>query len=132
MDARMATRQVTVKDLARRLRLHYTTVSKALRDHPDISTHTKHRVLSLAEELDYHPNSIAKSLKRQTTSTLGVIVPSIMNDFFAAVISGIEEVAYDREFNTVVCQSNESSDRESIQVDAMISNRVAGVLEHVQ
>jgi DNA-binding LacI/PurR family transcriptional regulator len=113
------------------LRLHYTTVSKALRDHPDISTKTKHRVLSLAEELDYHPNSIAKSLKRQTTSTLGVIVPSIMNDFFAAVISGIEEIAYGREFNTVVCQSNESSDREAIQVGAMISNRVAGVLVSV-
>jgi DNA-binding LacI/PurR family transcriptional regulator len=127
----MATRQVTVKDIARRLRLHYTTVSKALRDHPDISSNTKHRVLSLAEELDYHPNSIAKSLKRQTTSTLGVIVPSIKNDFFSAVISGIEEVAYGREFNTVVCQSNESADREAIHVDTMISNRVAGVLVSV-
>jgi DNA-binding LacI/PurR family transcriptional regulator len=127
----MATRQVTVKDIAKRLRLHYTTVSKALRDHPDISSQTKHRVLSLAEELDYHPNSIAKSLKRQTTSTLGVIVPSIKNDFFAAVISGIEEVAYGREFNTVVCQSNESADREAIHVGTMISNRVAGVLVSV-
>jgi len=127
----MATKQVTVKDIAKRLRLHYTTVSKALRDHPDISPATKQRVVSLAEELDYHPNSIAKSLKNQATSTLGVIVPSIRNDFFSAVISGIEEVAYGREFNTVVCQSNESSEREAIHLNTLISNRVAGVLVSV-
>ena len=131
MNPDMATKQVTVKDIAKRLRLHYTTVSKALRDHPDISPATKHRVVSLAEELNYHPNSIAKSLKRQATSTLGVIVPSIKNDFFSAVISGIEEVAYGREFNTVVCQSNESSERESIHLTTLISNRAAGVLVSV-
>ncbi len=127
----MATRQVTVKDIAGRLRLHYTTVSKALRDHPDISPATKRRVLALAEELDYHPNSIAKSLKNQSTHTLGVIVPSIKNDFFSAVISGVEEVAYGREFNTVVCQSNESAEREAIHLRTLISNRVAGVLVSV-
>ncbi len=127
----MITRQVTVKDIAKRLRLHYTTVSKALRDHPDISPATKARVLSAAEELDYHPNSIAKSLKRQATSTLAVIVPSIRNDFFSAVISGIEEIAYGREFNTIVCQSNEDADREAIHVHTLISNRVAGVLVSV-
>ncbi len=124
----MATKQVTVKDIAKRLQLHYTTVSKALRDHPDISSATKDRVLSAAQELDYHPNSIAKNLKRQATSTIGVIVPSIRNDFFSAVISGVEEVAYGREFNTVVCQSNESAEREAIHVDTLISNQIAGVL----
>ncbi|MBN1360463.1 MAG: LacI family DNA-binding transcriptional regulator [Sedimentisphaerales bacterium] len=122
---------MTVKDIAGRLRLHYTTVSKALRDHPDISPVTKARVLSVAEELDYHPNSIAKSLKKQATSTLAVIVPSIRNDFFAAVISGIEEIACGREFNTVVCQSNEDTAREAIHVHTLISNRVAGVLVSV-
>jgi DNA-binding LacI/PurR family transcriptional regulator len=127
----MVTRQVTVKDIAKKLRLHYTTVSKALRDHPDISPATKSRVLSLAEEMDYHPNSIAKSLKNQATSTLGVIVPSIKNDFFSAVISGVEEIAYGREFNTVVCQSNESTEREAIHLRTLISNRVAGVLVSV-
>jgi DNA-binding LacI/PurR family transcriptional regulator len=88
-------------------------------------------VLSLAQELDYHPNSIAKSLKTQTTLTLAVIVPSIKNDFFSAVISGIEEIAYGRGFNTIVCQSNEDSKREAIHVRTLISNRVAGVLVSV-
>lgn len=124
----MAKKQITVKDIGRKLRLHYTTVSKALRDHPDISIETKQRVLSLAKELDYHPNSIAKNLKKQTTSTIGIIVPSIRNDFFSAVISGVEQVAYGREFNTVVCQSDENVDRETIHIRTLISNRVTGVL----
>ncbi len=123
--------QVTVKDLAKRLSLHYTTVSKALRGHPDISVSTKNRVLSLAKELDYHPNSIAKSLKKQATSTIGIIVPSIKIDFFSAVISGVEEVAYEQGFNTVVCQSNENSEREAIHVRTLISSRVDGVLVSV-
>ncbi|OHB54541.1 MAG: LacI family transcriptional regulator [Planctomycetes bacterium RBG_13_44_8b] len=127
----MIMRQVTVKDIANKLNLHYTTVSKALSDHPDISADTKQRILTVAKELDYHPNSIAKSLKKQETSTIGLIVPSIKNDFFSAVISGIEEVAYGRGFNTVVCQSNENSEREAIHVGTMISNRVAGVLVSV-
>jgi DNA-binding LacI/PurR family transcriptional regulator len=121
-------RQVTVKDIANKLNLHYTTVSKALRGHPDISVETKHRVISLAKELDYHPNSIAKSLKKQATSTIGIIVPSIKVDFFSAVISGVEEVAYERGFNTVVCQSNENYEREATHVGTLISNRVDGVL----
>jgi LacI family transcriptional regulator len=58
-------------------------------------------------------------------------VPSIKNDFFSAVISGVEEIAYGREFNTVVCQSNESSEREAIHLRTLISNRVAGVLVSV-
>lgn len=121
-------KQVTVKDIASKLNLHHTTVSKALRGHPDISTSTKNRVLSLAKKLDYHPNSIAKSLKKQMTSTVGIIVPSITIDFFSAVISGVEEVAYGGGFNTVVCQSNEDFSREAIHVHTLISNRVAGVL----
>ena len=124
----MAAQLITVKDIAKRLRLHHTTVSKALRDHPDISSETKRRVLSLAKQLHYHPNSVARSLKKQVSSTLGVIVPTIKNDFFSAVISGIEEVAYAQGFNTVVCQSNEDSDREAIHIETLISNRVAGVL----
>ncbi len=127
----MAAQLITVKDIARRLRLHHTTVSKALRDHPDISSETKQRVLSLAKQLHYHPNSVARSLKKQISSTLGVIVPSIKNDFFSAVISGIEEVAYAQGFNTVVCQSNEDTDREAIHIGTLISNRVAGVLVSV-
>jgi DNA-binding LacI/PurR family transcriptional regulator len=127
----MTHKQVTVKDLGRRLNLHFTTVSKALHNHPDISEQTKRSVILLAEKLGYHPNSIAKNLKSRKTYTLGVIVPLIENDFFSAVISGVEEVAYGRNFNTIVCQSNEDTEREAIHVRTLTSNRVAGVLVSV-
>ena len=67
----------TIKDLARELKLSPSTVSRALRDHPDISPKTKKRVVSLADKLDYHPDSIAQSLQTKKTKTIGVIVPEI-------------------------------------------------------
>ena len=76
----------TIKDLAKELNLSASTVSRALRDHPDISPLTKKRVISLANKLDYHPDSIAQSLQTQKTKTIGVIVPEIKQPFFASVI----------------------------------------------
>ncbi|MCK4689585.1 MAG: LacI family DNA-binding transcriptional regulator, partial [Candidatus Marinimicrobia bacterium] len=124
----MKKRQVTIKDIAKKLNISPSTVSRALRDHPDISTQTKKRVNSLAEELDYQPDSIAQSLKKRRTNLIGVIVPEIKHNFFSAAISGIEEVAYRAGYAIIVSQSNESYDRECVNVRALISNRVAGLL----
>jgi len=120
--------QVTIKDIAKKLNISPSTVSRALRDHPDISAKTKEMVNSLAEELDYQPDSIAQSLKKRKTNLIGVIVPEIKHNFFSAAISGIEEVAYRAGYAIIVSQSNESYDRECINVRALISNRVAGLL----
>jgi len=119
---------VTIKDIANRMGLHFTTVSKALRDHPDISNETKEKIAAVAEEMDYHPDSVAKSFKNRKSRTIGVIVPLIGNDFFASVISGIEEVIYDAGYTLMICQSNENVDREALHVSTMVSNQVAGVL----
>jgi len=124
----MSQYQITVKDIALKLRLHHTTVSRALRDHPDISRETKLLVSSVAKEMDYHPRSPAKSLRKRCSQTIGVIIPSIQNDFFASVVSGIENVAYGNGYNIIVSQSNESLDREILNVHSMISNWVAGLL----
>jgi len=120
--------QVTIKDIAKDLNISPSTVSRALRDHPDISIKTKERVNSMAKELDYHPNSIAQSLKRRKTYLIGVIVPEIKNNFFSAAISGIEEIAYRDGYAIIVSQSNESYERECINIRALISNRIAGLL----
>jgi len=120
--------QVTIKDIAKKLNISPSTVSRALRDHPDISAKTKEMVSSLAEELDYQPDSIAQSLKKRRTNLIGVIVPEIKHNFFSAAISGIEEVAYRAGYAIIVSQSNESYDRECVNVRALISNRVAGLL----
>ncbi len=119
---------ITIKDIARKLDLSASTVSRALRDHPDIKEETKKRVRALAEELDYQPDSIAQSLKNRRTNMIGVIVPEIRHEFFSGVISGIEDVAYKLGYAIIVSQSNENYERERINVNALISNRVAGLL----
>jgi len=98
---------ITIKDIAKELKLSPSTVSRALRDHPDISRPTKNRVISLAQKLDYHPDTIAQSLQTKKTKSIGVIVPEIKQPFFASVINGIEEVAYAAGYTIIVCQSNE-------------------------
>ncbi len=118
----------TIKDLAKALKISPSTVSRALRDHPDISPFTKKRVISLADKLDYHPDSIAQSLQTKKTKTIGVIVPEIKQPFFASVINGIEEFAYAAGYTIIVCQSNESYDREVVYTRSLVSHRVAGLL----
>ena len=118
----------TIKDLAKELNLSASTVSRALRDHPDISPLTKKRVISLANKLDYHPDSIAQSLQTQKTKTIGVIVPEIKQPFFASVINGIEELAYSAGYTIIVCQSNETYHREVLYTRTLVSHRVAGLL----
>ncbi len=119
---------LTLKDLARKLGLSASTVSRALHDHPDISDATKRLVLDSAKEHSYHPNPIAQSLQRKRSNTIGVIVPEIRHNFFATVVSGIEEVMYEAGYIIMVCQSNESITREKVNAKALAANRVAGLL----
>jgi LacI family transcriptional regulator len=119
---------LTIKDLARKLGVSPSTVSRALRDHPDISPATKRRVAEAAEKYHYQPNQLAQSLQKKRSSTIGVIVPEIRHDFFSTVISGIEEIAYEHGFTIMVCQSGETLDREILNTQAMLANRVAGLL----
>lgn len=118
----------TIKDLAKALNLSPSTVSRALRNHPDISPLTKKRVVSLANKLDYHPDSIARSLQTKKTNTIGVIVPEIKQPFFASVINGIEEFAYAAGYTIIVCQSNEDYEREVVYTRTLVSHRIAGLL----
>ncbi len=124
----MAFTQVTIKDIARELGISPSTVSRALKDHPDISQKTKDAVNELATRLNYRPNALALSLRSKKSNTIGLIIPEIAHDFFSSVISGIEEVAYKSGYNVMICQSNESYSREMSNVHAMISSRVAGVI----
>lgn len=118
----------TIKDLARKLGVSPSTISRALHDHPDISDETKKRVVEAASKYHYQPNQIAKSLQMKRTNTIGVLVPEIRHHFFATVISGIEDVAYEAGYTIMVCQSNESLSREILNTQAMVANRVAGLL----
>jgi LacI family transcriptional regulator len=119
---------ITIKDLARELKISPSTVSRALKDHPDISKETKRAVNELAKRLNYQPNAVALSLKQRRSNTIGVIIPEIVHYFFSSVISGIEDIAYDAGFNVIICQSNERYEREVANAKTLLANRVDGVL----
>jgi len=121
-------KQATIVDIARRLQISPSTVSRALSDHPDIKEETKGLVRQVAKELRYTPNPIAQSLKSSRTTTIGVIVPEIKHDFFSSAISGIEEVAYQSGYTIILCQSNESFEREVVNTNVLMHHRVAGVV----
>lgn len=120
--------QVTIKDIARELGISPSTVSRALKDHPDISPATKKAVNELAEKLNYTPNIVALSLRQSKTNTIGVVIPEIVHFFFSTVISGIEDVAYSAGYNVILSQSNESFSREAINIKALFNSRVDGML----
>lgn len=119
---------ITIKDIARILGISASTVSRALKDHPDISVETKRAVNELASQLKYQPNAIALSLKQSRSNTIGVIIPEIVHHFFSSVISGIEDVAYNAGFTVMICQSNEKYDRELANANMLMAHRVDGVL----
>jgi len=122
---------VTINDLAKELGLSPSTVSRALRNHPDISEETKKRVMAAATAANYQPNLIAQSLQNRRSNIIGVVVPEIRNTFFSSVISGIEEVAHEAGYAIMVCQSGENFAREQLNIRALLANRVAGLLVSV-
>ena len=98
----MARLTITIKEIARKLNISKSTVSRALRDSPEISAQTKARVIELARELNYTPNPIALSLLKNRTHTIGIIVPDIDNPFFSMAISGVDDVAYSRGYLSLI------------------------------
>lgn len=124
----MKSHNVTIKDIAKELGVSPSTVSRALKDHPDISPETKRLVRELVEKLKYKPNAVALSLRNRKTNIIGVIVPQIIHHFFSSVISGIEEAAMSAGYNVMLFQSNESYEREVLNVQTLISSRVDGAL----
>jgi LacI family transcriptional regulator len=123
----MKSKLISINDIARALGISPSTVSRALKDHPDISTETKRVVKEYAEQVNYRPNALALSLKRQRSNTLGLIIPEIVHHFFSSVISGIEELAYAKGYRLIICQSNEDYHREVINTQVLLDNRVDGI-----
>jgi DNA-binding LacI/PurR family transcriptional regulator len=120
--------QITIKDIARELGISPSTVSRALKDHPDISLSTRKKVQEYAEENKYKPNAVALSLLQSKTNIIGVIIPELVHYFFSSVISGIEEVAFESGYQVMIFQSNEQFEREKAAVQAMMKSRVDGIL----
>jgi len=124
----MKQRRITIKDIAKALNISPSTVSRALKNHPDISEETKQQVQALASSVNYRPNAIALGLRKSKTNTIGIIIPEIVHHFFSSVISGIDDMANAAGYNTMICQTNESMEREQKSLQTMLDNRIDGLL----
>lgn len=124
----MNKKKTTIHDIARELKITASTVSRALNNHPSISSITKKLVLSTAEKMNYQPNSIAAALRNGKSNTVGVIVPELNRLFFSTIIKGIEEVVSKAGYNVIICQSNDSVEKEKESVTSLLKLRVDGIL----
>ena len=121
-------RKVTLKQIAKELDVSISTVSKALRNSIEISEDTRQKVQAFAKLYNYKPNNIALSLKNKKTKTIGIIIPEIVHHFFATVISGIEQVANENGYNVIVCLSDESFDKEVINMEMLANGSTDGFI----
>ncbi|SEM84792.1 DNA-binding transcriptional regulator, LacI/PurR family [Mucilaginibacter gossypiicola] len=118
----------TIKDIAKRLKISASTVSRALHGHPSIGLVTTMRVNKVASELNYLPNKAAVSFKQRKTFTIGVILPDFSEAFFASALSGIEDYASKKNYNVFVGQSLESPEKESSILETMTNHRLDGII----
>ncbi|WP_250433196.1 LacI family DNA-binding transcriptional regulator [Hanstruepera flava] len=121
-------RKVTLKQISKELDVSISTVSKALRNSKEISEDTREKVQAFAKLYNYRPNNIALSLKNRKTKTIGIIIPEIVHHFFSKVIRGIELVANKQGYNVIVGLSNESFDKEVINMEMLANGSIDGFI----
>lgn len=127
----MSDKPTTIKEIAKILKISVSTVSRALNDHPSIGLTTKIRVKKLASDLNYEPNQKAIQFLHGKSYVIGVILPELSESFFSAAISGIEDIAYKRNYTVLLAQSHDDADREKLLVEKMKMQRVDGLLVSV-
>jgi LacI family transcriptional regulator len=114
-------KETTLKQIADQLGISITTVSKSLKNYPDVSVKTKKTVLDLAEKLHFKPNSFAVNLRSKESRTIGLVIPTIDYNFFSNVYKGILEEAEKRNYLVVILQSNEKYELEKKQIDLLFN-----------
>lgn len=124
----MSNASVTIKDIAKLLGISKSTVSRALSEHSDVNAETRKKILEVAQQMNYQPNTIALNLKQQRTNTIGVMIPETMNRFFSKATAGIQRIANLAGYNIIICQSDESQLAEKNNLRSLIAARVDGIL----
>jgi LacI family transcriptional regulator len=104
------------------------TVSKALRNHPDISPETEKRIRKIAKELGYTPNLLARNLSSRRSHMIGLVVPKIAHAFFGSVIEGVYNTAFDKDYETILTVSQENEERQRKHLQTLVSMRVDGII----
>lgn len=120
--------KATLKEIASSLGISVATVSKALKDYPDISATTKKRVLDLADSLKYKPNAFAQSLRNQESKIIGLIIPKIVHHFFSNIIDGVINTATENGYLVIILQTEESYEKEKKQLQLLVDKNIDGIL----
>jgi LacI family transcriptional regulator len=115
---------VRMKDIARELGISVVTVSKVLRNHPDIGERTRSRVLKRMKELNYQPNLAARSLSTGRTSTIGLVVPDLLHPFFASIAAAISAELRKQSYGLLIASSEDDPDLERQEIEQLIARRV--------
>ena len=122
------TKDVTIYDVAEALNISPSTVSRGLKDHPQIHKDTKKKIRAVAKEMGYQQNKFASSLRKRRTETIGVVVPKLNSYFMATVISGVEKITNKHGYGLIISQSQESVKQEISCVSTLFDSRVDGIL----
>uniref|UniRef100_UPI0028AB302F LacI family DNA-binding transcriptional regulator n=1 Tax=Corynebacterium stationis TaxID=1705 RepID=UPI0028AB302F len=124
----MVTAPTTLRDIARACNVSVSTVSRALADNPAIAKKTRELIQETAKELNYRPNAQARALKSSRTDAIGVVVPSLVNPFFAAMAAAIEDEANQAGYATIITSSGESSPKITEAIEALRARQVDGII----
>jgi len=122
-------KQVTIYDIAKKAQTSTATVSRVLsKSGYPVKSELRERIQKIAEELNYIPNMIGRQLKTNTSITIGVIVPTITNPFYSSVVLGIEDIARERGYQVLLCNSHRSSEIEEEYLKTLLEKQVKGLI----
>lgn len=124
-------KKITIQDIAKELNISFSTVARALNDHPAISEATKKLVRETAQKFNYRQNKLASSLRSGHSNTIGIMVPSLDVSFFSSVVHGIEKIMNENGYSILLYQSNESFENEKKGIETFLNSRVAGIIASV-
>ena len=119
---------VTIEDVAQRAGVSTATVSRVIAGKPYVRDALRIRVLDAIQELNYRPSRVARSLRVQRSSIIGLIISDIQNPFFTSVVRAVEDVAQQRGFSVMLCNSDESTDKEAAYIDLLLDEQVSGLI----
>ena len=118
----------TIADVAQAAGVSPQTVSRAINDKGEISAETKERIMEIARQLSFRPSNIARSLVKQQTTTIGIVIPDITNPFFSEIVRGVEDLAHLHSYNVFLCNTDEVPERELSSIDSLLEKQVDGVI----
>ena len=121
-------KEVTIYDIAKKLKISPATVSRGLAGHPGISKKTKKKIFDTVEEMGYRSNHFARNLRQKQTFTIGVMVHELNSNFITSVLAGIEKVTTEAGYDLIIAHSSESAQKEAANARNLFQKRVDGLI----